>query len=220
MPVKDYYKILELQPNAGDEEVKRNFRRLALRFHPDTNGGKKQADAWYREIQEAYQVLSNPGKKSQYLQERWLLKSKGLPFDDTTPLTPEFIEVKFRAMRTTVSQMDHFRMDHSGLQKQLLDICNTANLDALYEYHEPAINIKIIEHLMFCMDALEYAYLQPLKIPMQKIARKQPELTVKINGWFEKRKQAHWWDTKQGWVIAAITILACAGIAILANRGM
>jgi uncharacterized membrane protein len=217
MPVKDYYKILELPPTAGEEEVKRNFRRLAIRFHPDTNGGKKQADAWYREIQEAYLVLSNPGKKSQYLQERWLLKSKGLPFEDTTPLTPEFIELKFRAMRKTVSQMDHFRMDHGGLQKQLLALCNSANLDALQEYPDPHANTHIIGHLLYCMEPIEFALLQPLKIPMEKIARHQPDLLQSIHFWFEKRKRQHWWDTKQGWVIAAITILMCIGIAILAN---
>ncbi len=220
MPVKDYYKILELPPNAGEEDVKRNFRRLAIRFHPDTNGGKKQADAWYREIQEAYQVLSNPGKKSKYLQERWLLKSKGLPFEDTHPLTPGYIELKFRSMRKSVSSMDHFRMDHAGLQKQLLELCSSTNLDALEEYYDPNANEQIVGHVLFCMDPLEYRFLQPLKMPLQKIARHQPELLKKINGWFEKRSRQQWWERKQGWVIAAITILVCVGIAILSNKGM
>lgn len=219
-PVKDYYKILELSPTAGEEEIKRNFRRLAIRFHPDTNGGKKQADAWYREIQEAYQVLSDPGKKSKYLQQRWLLKSRGLPFDDTTPLTPEFIEKKFGAMRNTVSCMDHFRMDHQGLQIELLELCKTGHLDALAAYHDPNANSQIIGHLLFCMEPLAFEYIHRLKMPMQKIAAQQPKLLHLIDCWFAKRKRQHWWDKRQGWIIALISIMVCTAIAILANKGV
>ena len=217
MPVKDYYKILGLPPNAGDAEVKRNFRRLAIRYHPDKNTGKRHEDAWYREIQEAYEVLIDPVKKSKYLQERWLVKSRGIPFDETLPLTPDYIELRFSTMVSTVKNMDHFRMDHGWLQKQLLQLCNDENLDALHEYYEPEINHKIIHHLMYSMQPLGYQFIHLLKIPMYKIARNQPGLQEEINQWFKQRKKQDWWDRRQGWVIGAITIVVCIGIAILTN---
>lgn len=215
MAIKDYYKILELQPNAGTEDVKRNFRRLALRFHPDTNGGNRHEEAWYREIQEAYQVLMNPARKSKYLQERWLLKSKGLAFAESYPLTPECIEMRFNAMCTIVNNMDHFRMDHAGLQNQLLQLCNSDVIDALNLYHEPETNRKIIHHLMHCMQPLGYNWIHVFRVPMENIARQQPGLQNDISRWFNLRKKQHWWDNKQGWIIGALSLAVCIGIAYL-----
>ncbi len=60
--MKDYYKILEISKNAKPEEIKRAFRRLAQKYHPDKGGDPEK----FKEINEAYQVLSNPEKKSQY----------------------------------------------------------------------------------------------------------------------------------------------------------
>lgn len=216
MPVKDYYKILELLPNAGQDEVKRNFRKLAIRFHPDKTGGNKHKDAWYREIQEAYTVLSDPAKKAQYLQERWLLKSQGLPFYESIPLTPDFIEQRFRSKRQEVSHMDHFRMDDKRLQKELLLLASDEILDALSDNHDPLANILIVEHLLYCMEPLEYQYIAPLKPILLKIAKLQPDLQKKIHSWYQKRARQNWWDRKQGWIIAAITLTLCSLIAFLA----
>lgn len=217
MQVKDYYKILELPPSAGIDEVKRNFRRLALQYHPDTNQGKKHADEWYSEIQEAYLILSDPLKKSRYLQERWLVKSKGIPFADTLPLTPEYIEMRFNTMRSSVSFMDHFRMDHIGLQNQLLEICNDETLDALKKHNEPAKNTLIVHHLLACMEPLSFSYLPVLIKAAQKIASDQVSLVRYIDKWYRQRKRENWWDKKQGWIIAGITITLCILIAVVSK---
>src|ERR1700756_4082555 len=63
---RDYYEVLGLERTAGDEEVKKAYRRLAVQFHPDRNPGNKQAEEKFKEINEAYQVLSDPEKRSQY----------------------------------------------------------------------------------------------------------------------------------------------------------
>ncbi len=60
---KDYYKILGIERNASDEEIKKAFRSLAHKYHPDKEGGN---EAKFKEINEAYQVLGDPKKKSQY----------------------------------------------------------------------------------------------------------------------------------------------------------
>ncbi|QAT40772.1 molecular chaperone DnaJ [Clostridium sp. JN-9] len=66
MANKDYYEVLGLQKGASDDEIKKAFRKLALKYHPDKNRGNKEAEEKFKEINEAYQVLSDPQKKAQY----------------------------------------------------------------------------------------------------------------------------------------------------------
>lgn len=65
-PKRDYYEVLGVPRNASQEEIKRAFRRLALKYHPDRNPGDKEAEEKFKEINEAYQVLSDPEKRARY----------------------------------------------------------------------------------------------------------------------------------------------------------
>ena len=66
MANKDYYATLGLEKGASDDEIKRAFRKLAIKYHPDKNQGNKEAEEKFKEINEAYQVLSDPEKKARY----------------------------------------------------------------------------------------------------------------------------------------------------------
>lgn len=66
MASKDYYRDLGLEKGAGDDEIKRAYRKLAMKYHPDKNQGNEEAESKFKEINEAYQVLSDPDKKAKY----------------------------------------------------------------------------------------------------------------------------------------------------------
>jgi curved DNA-binding protein len=66
MATKDYYDMLGVPKNANDEEIKRAYRKLAMKFHPDRNPNKKDAEERFKEINEAYAVLSDKEKRKQY----------------------------------------------------------------------------------------------------------------------------------------------------------
>lgn len=63
---KDYYAVLGVPRGASETEIKKAYRQLALRYHPDKNPGNKEAENKFKEISEAYTVLSNPQKRMQY----------------------------------------------------------------------------------------------------------------------------------------------------------
>jgi molecular chaperone DnaJ len=63
---RDYYKVLEVSKDATGDEIKRAYRRLALKYHPDQNPGDRAAEERFKEINAAYQVLSDAGRRRQY----------------------------------------------------------------------------------------------------------------------------------------------------------
>lgn len=63
---KDYYELLGIGKNASSEEIKKAFRKMAMQYHPDRNPGDKAAEETFKEMNEAYEVLSDPQKKKMY----------------------------------------------------------------------------------------------------------------------------------------------------------
>nr|WP_318729968.1 MULTISPECIES: DnaJ C-terminal domain-containing protein [unclassified Roseofilum] len=63
---KDYYSVLGVSRGANADEIKKSFRRLARKYHPDMNPGNQQAEARFKEVNEAYEVLSDPEKRKKY----------------------------------------------------------------------------------------------------------------------------------------------------------
>ena len=62
---EDYYKILGVEKSASEEDVKKAYRKLAMKYHPDRNPGNKQAEEKFKKLSEAYAVLSDQEKRKQ-----------------------------------------------------------------------------------------------------------------------------------------------------------
>lgn len=96
MEYKDYYKILGVDRNANEDVIKRAYRKLAKQYHPDRNPGDKKSEDTFKEINEAYEVLSDPAKRSRYDQlgesySRWQQRGAqpgGFNWDDWATYAP------------------------------------------------------------------------------------------------------------------------------------
>jgi len=66
MAGKDYYNVLGVPRNAADKDIKAMYRKMARKYHPDVNPGDKAAEARFKEINEAFEILSDPDKRKKY----------------------------------------------------------------------------------------------------------------------------------------------------------
>lgn len=66
MPSKDFYATLGVSKDASDDQIKKSYKKLAFKYHPDRNKGDKKSEEKFKEINEAYQVIGDPEKRSQY----------------------------------------------------------------------------------------------------------------------------------------------------------
>jgi curved DNA-binding protein CbpA len=87
MSKKDYYEVLGVNKDASDNEIRRAYKKLAVKWHPDKHpDNKKEAEEKFKEISEAYSVLSDPKKKSEYDNEGFSFEDFG-GFDDFDPFS-------------------------------------------------------------------------------------------------------------------------------------
>src|SRR5215470_16623800 len=84
MPVKfrDYYEILGVPRTANEQEIKKAYRKLARKYHPDLNPNNKQSEEKFKEIQEAYEVLGDQEKRKKYDQLGRAAGQRGSAFSD------------------------------------------------------------------------------------------------------------------------------------------
>ena len=64
--MRDYYDILGVSRDASQDDIKKSYRKVAMKFHPDKNPGDSSAEEKFKEAASAYSVLSDPGKRQQY----------------------------------------------------------------------------------------------------------------------------------------------------------
>ena len=117
---RDYYEILGVPTEASSDEIKKVFRRLARQYHPDMNPGDKSAEEKFKDIGEAYEVLSDPSKRSQYDQFSKFLKKKS--FTKKAPKASTFRTNERNGSGRTPTQEADFSQfgDFNSFVEQLL----------------------------------------------------------------------------------------------------
>lgn len=202
MQLKDYYKILEVAPQATPQEIKKSFRRLALQFHPDKNEGDHLAEAQFKEIQEAYEILSDPDQRKEYNYKRWHLRSLGKSYTQQ-PLTPVAILEECRALKTYVDSMSIFRLDFDAVSQHLRQIISPNAVGILNQYNDQLANNEIILTLLKAANPLPLRYFIPITEILLQIKGKDTGMHTIVDRHVREKKLHEIWD-KYKWVVMII----------------
>lgn len=216
MEIKDYYKTLKIQPSASNQQVKSQFRKLALQHHPDKNPGNVYAEALFREIQEAYEVLSDPHKREEYNYKRWYNRSISKEFVRTS-LSPADILTESIRLHEFLNSVNAMRINYDALSTAIRDVLNEQNLAILQQAKDPKTNQAIIDRLLPAARLLPFAYLDPILERLHLIADADPFIVARLQQFREQQQRHDRWQRYRPWIVAGITVLLCAIIYYLSQ---
>ena len=203
----DPYGALEIHPNATLQEIKKAYRRLAMLYHPDKAKNDPQAVAKYSQIKDAYEVLTNPVKKENYLQQRWYDQSIGKK--TTEIITPASILKLFLELEKHVSMLDVHRMNKEGLRNYIGELLSPDTIVTLKWYKETEINRQIISMAIMAMKPLEPNPANPLLLRLDQLADDDGTALERIQSFRRQQRKIFLWKRYQILVIVILTSLIC-----------
>ncbi|MDB5248875.1 MAG: hypothetical protein JWQ40_3269 [Segetibacter sp.] len=216
MSFKDYYKILEVSPAATYAEIKKSYRRLALQFHPDKNFGNQLYEAKFREIQEAYQVLSDLKKRNDYNTQRSYQadSEKKKSYQQVTPQTILNQTIDFRKK---IAVLDPDRMNKLALFQQIEHLLARHNILILQQNNDQKLNRRIIEEILFCSRFLPFPHVEKICFQLTALAGTDNTMYRKIYNFSKEVRLRHAWDKYKVLAAVVLAIILCLVIYFLST---
>lgn len=216
MQLKDYYKTLEISPLATALQIKKSFRQLALQHHPDKNPGNVVAEARFREIQEAYEILSNPGKREEYNYKRWYNRSIREAFVNEA-LTPGAIAAECTRLTNYLQSVNAMRIDYDALSYHIRQLLSDKNIGILLQFNNKESNTLIIQQLLLATSLLPFQYIVPVAGRLQRLAGNNAMQLQQLADFVQQQKTKNNWQKYRIALVLTVTLLLCWLIYWLSN---
>ena len=214
MELKDYYKMLEVSPDASEKELKRSYRRLAHLHHPDKNPEDPSAEAYFRELNEAYITLSDRTLRDKYNYERWSLRRTGKKYA-TLVFTAQDILAQCHLFREYADNLDIFRMNKEAFMQQFARLLSDGHLLILRGCRDQGIKRDILDTLLAAAQPLPLKQFEPLMDRLSQVAGEDALSRRRLANYFRQKKRSALWDRYKIGLISVISLLLCLLIYFL-----
>jgi len=207
MRIRDHYKTLEVHPQATLQEIKKAYRRLAHRYHPDKNAANAWAGRHFHEIREAYEVLSHPKRRAAYDEERWLAGYARNKKPEA--VTPAWIYNECLRLASHMTTVDTYRMSREALYAYAELLLSDTHMAILQRAGEAELNARIAEEVLRAVKDLQYRYFKELVIRLELLAGEDDSLRQRIERELQRKKKDARWHRYKPWLIVSIAVLLC-----------
>lgn len=216
MLLKDYYKILELSPGATIADIKKSFRRLALLYHPDRNFGSNLHEAKFKEIKEAYEVLSDTKQRQEYNSRR---RSQSQTEKKNTYRQPTAQVILNQAIefRKKITALDPERMNKRALYHHIQQLLVIQNILILKHSNDQKINKHFIEEILNCSRFLLFPQVEKICVQLTELAGTDNDLYQKIYQ-FSRQSRIHtYWNKYKLLAAVIVAFILCLLIYLLST---
>ena len=214
MHLKDYYKTLHCTLTASQQEIKKAYRQLAMKYHPDKNDGNELAEAHFKEIQEAYHTLSDPLRRSAYNQQRWY-RHTGKQAASVN-LTPENVLMRCQKLNRYVTTLDD-RINEKLLYHYLVQLLTEETVNLLCRPPQSKLNHQVITEVLNAAKPLSYSHSGQIAAQLNRIACGNAQMIAGIQHFLQEQKVAGYWRRYRIVAILLLTLMICWLVFAVSN---
>jgi molecular chaperone DnaJ len=216
MHSKDYYKILEVGHSASLAEIKKSYRRLALQYHPDKNFGNDLYEAKFKEIIEAYKVLSDLKLREEYNRSRnqYQQREKKRPEPQTTP---QLILNQTIEFRRRIALVNPDRVNKIAVYAQIQHLLSKNNIAILQNSNDSRLNKRMIEEIMFCSRNLPFAQVERICFQLTAIAGTDNTMYRRIYSFSKEVRMRGVWNKYKIMAAVLLAIILCFAIYLIGS---
>ena len=212
--MKDYFAILGIKASADINQIKQAYRKLAMNYHPDKHNHDPEKTILYDQIREAYETLTEPVKRNEYLQERWRLKAQGIILNEEI-ISGDVILKKVIELNQQLRFADPARLNESRVLHQLNSILSDEMIGILEKQNDNEINHTIFSIVVDTLKHLPLSVCTEAAKHMNEISFIDYKLKKRIDEIIKQKQEAQFWEKRKIWIVLIITILICLFIGYL-----
>ena len=221
MPPRDYYVVLNVQPAATPAEIKLAYRKLALQYHPDRNGGNTHTEVLFKEINEAYGVLSNEQKRDDYNRLRDAYKSSANTSTQATsasknntqrqrpPVTGKTILFHCTHLRSVIEKSNPFAINADSLYARVESILSDFHIHTLLYENKRIVISQVVHELLVCCRPLPENYFNAITPRLYKLAGTDAIMKNAIQQAARQKRQDFFWQKYKFWWVLLVTLIIC-----------
>ena len=214
--MKDHYRTLGIHPKAGAEEIRSAYRALARTYHPDADPDNPYAAARFRELADAYAVLSHPARRRHYDEERWL--SGLFSSDRRGPVTPDTLLRDARKLQAHLRTVDRGHMNHAALRNLLLFLLSDDHISILHTVGDDERKAVLGGALLECAAVLRPSLFADVAVRLALINPTDEIMLRRIHAAGRERAREAWWKRWTPLFIILGVALLCLMMVLTAQR--
>jgi len=213
MSQKNYYQLLQVSPQATAQEIKAAYRKLAFKYHPDRHKGSTLNEAVFKEINEAYSVLSNPEKRKFY--NASIAVNNYQQYKRVVPVTAQSLLQYAIKLRSFVEKSNPFNINQDLVFTKLQTLLSNHHLNILLLENNKQIIQQFLQQLFICMQPLSFYHLVALLPSLQQLASNSEGLQQDVKRFYQHKKREAFWQRYKLLLVFLITLLLCVLMYLL-----